>query len=538
MTDRKMLDSIVGSQASSDLMNAMQGGASRRDVLGMLLAGGMRASLAGSLALTAVSAHAQTPRRGGHLRVAGQTDSVNSTLDPAKSSNQADYCRCFMLYNGLSTLDGTLTPRPELAEAFNTDDARTWVFPLRKGVRFHDGSALTPQDVVFSLMRLKDPATASPAKVLADQISEVKASGPSEVTVVLGAPNADLPAILGTFQFLIVKAGTKNFNAGIGTGPFKLKEFQPGVRSLVVRNDQYWKPGQPYLDSIEYVGIGDDNARVNALLSGQMDLIGAIKPYAVPRVRSTPGYEVFVTHCGKYTDLIMREDVAPGSHPDFVLAMKYLQNRSLMQKSITQGYSVLGNDQPIDPTNRFYFAGLPQRPYDPDKARFHLKKSGVTGTIPVVASPAADYSVEMAVVMQQAARGIGLKLDVRRMPADGYWSTYWLTSAVGFGNINARPTADMLLTQFFKSDARWNESRWKSPKFDQLLVAARAETDLAKRKRMYADMQTMIHDQAGIGIPLFLDSLDAHSSKLKGMSPIPIAGLMGYNFADHVWFEA
>ena len=105
-----------------------------------------------------------------------------------------------MFYNGLTSLDGSLTPRPSLAEEFSSKDARTWVFKLRKGVTFHDGKALTPADVVFSIMRHKDPATGSKAKVLAEQIEEVKATGPNEVTVRLAAPNADLPAILGTWQ--------------------------------------------------------------------------------------------------------------------------------------------------------------------------------------------------------------------------------------------------------------------------------------------------------------------------------------------------
>jgi peptide/nickel transport system substrate-binding protein len=143
----------------------------------------------------------------------------------------------------------------------------------------------------------------------------------------------------------------------------------------------------------------------------------------------------------------------------------------------------------------------------------------------------------MALMMQQAAQRIGLELELKRMPADGYWSNHWLNSAVGFGNVNPRPSADILLTQFFKSDAQWNESRWKNPKFDQLLVAARGETDLSKRKQMYADVQTLIHQEAGIGIPMFLASLDGHSTRLKGLSPIPLGGLMGYNFAENVWLE-
>ncbi|WOI45460.1 ABC transporter substrate-binding protein [Acidovorax sp. BLS4] len=535
---RTPFDTLVGPQESLRVMDSLRRGATRRDVLAMLVAGGMQATLAGGLAGMAVTAHAQTPRRGGRIRVAGATAAATDTLDPAKQSNQTDYSRGTMLYNGLFVLDGSLTPQPALAESSATQDAKTWVFTLRKGVTFHDGKALSPADVVFSILRHKDPATASKAKVLADQIETVKASGPNEVTIELSAPNADLPVILGTFHFHIVKEGTTDFNAGIGTGPYKLKEFKPGVRSLMVRNEAYWKPGKPYLDEIEFVGIGDESARVNALLSGGMDLVASVNPRAVARVKGTPGYAIFTTQSGQYSDLILRKDMGPGANPDFILAMKYLFDREQMKKSIALDYAVIANDQPIDPTNRFYFKDLPQRTFDLDKAKFHLQKSGVTGKVPVVTSPAAMYSTETALLLQQSGQRIGLDLDIKRMPADGYWSNHWLNSPVGFGNVNPRPSADTILTQFFKSDAAWNESRWKSPQFDQLLLASRAETDLAKRRQMYADMQTMIHQEAGIGIPLFLASIDGHSTKLKGLSPIPLGGLMGYSFAEHVWLEA
>ena len=537
-SSNKSFEKIVGPGESMRVMESLKRGASRRDILAMLMAGGMQATLAGGLAGAAMTAHAQTPRRGGKIRVAAATAAVTDTLDPAKQSNQADYVRCNMVYNSLTSLDGSLTPQPSLAESFTTKDAKTWVFALRKGVVFHDGKSLAPADVVFSLMRHKDAATASKAKVLADQIESVTASGPNEVTVVLTAPNADLPVIVGTFHFHIVKDGTADFTAGIGTGPYKIKEFKPGVRTVVVRNDAYWKPGKPYLDEIEFVGIGDDSARVNALRSGGMYLVGSVNPRAVERVKGTPGYDIFTTKSGQYSDLIMRKDTGPGTNNDFALAMKYMLDREQMKKTIALDYAVVANDQPIDPTNRFYFAGLPQRPFDLDKAKFHLQKSGFAGKVPMVVSPAAMYSVETALLMQQSGQRIGLDIDIKRMPAEGYWSTHWLNSPVGFGNVNPRPSADVLLTQFFKSDAAWNESRYKSERFDQLLLASRAETDLAKRKQMYADMQTMIHNEAGIGIPLFLTSIDGHSSKLKGLSPIPLGGLMGYAFAENVWLEA
>jgi peptide/nickel transport system substrate-binding protein len=540
MNERNELDGLIGPTESTRIHDALRRGASRRDVLAMLLAGGMQATLAGSIAAAAGSAHAaETPKKGGRIKVAGATAAVSDTLDPAKQSNHTDYIRGFMFYNGLTYLDGSLTPQPSLAEEFTTKDAKTWVFKLRKGVTFHDGKPLTPQDVIFSIMRHKNPATGSKAKVLADPIEEVTATGPNEVTIRLATPNADLPVVLGTYHFHIVKDGTTDFNAGIGTGPYKVKEFRPGVRSVAVRNDNYWKPNRPYVDEIEYVGIGDETARINALLAGELDLIGSVNPRSIDRIMATGKHAIFETKAGTYTDMVVRLDNSPGNNPDFVKALKYLFNREQMVKSIMIGRGVVANDQPIDPSNRFYFKGLKQRAYDPDKAKFHFQKSGIGSTaVPVVVSPAATSSVEMGLVLQYAAKQIGMNLDVRRMPADGYWSQHWMKHPVGFGAINPRPSADVLLTSFFKSDAPWNESAWKSDKFDQLLVAARGEPDTAKRTQMYADMQVMIHEGSGIGIPFFMSNIDGHNKRLKGLTPIPLGGMMGYTFAEHVWVDA
>ena len=539
MERNTQLGGLVGPQESTRIMAALQRGASRRDVLAMLAAGGMQAALAGTAATLATTAHAQTPRRGGRIKVAGAASAVSDTLDPAKQANHTDYIRGFMFYNGLTTIDGNLAPQPSLAEEFTTKDAKTWVFKLRRGVTFHDGKPLTPQDVIFSIMRHKNPATGSRAKVLADQIEEVTATGPNEVTFRLAAPNADLPVILGTYHFHIVKDGTTDFSAGIGTGPYKVKEFKPGVRSIAVRNENYWKPGRPYLDEIEYAGISDETARVNALLAGELDLIAQVNPRSVDRVNASGKHAIFETKGVSYTNLIMKRDSGPGSNPDFVMGMKLLFNREQMLKSIQLGRGVVANDQPINPSNRFHFKGLKQRPYDPEKAKWHLQKAKLgSATIPVVASTAATSSVEMALVLQHAARQAGLNLEVRNMPADGYWSQHWMRHPVSFGNINTRPTADLALTLFFKSDSPTNESGWKNDRFDQLLVAARGETDEAKRAQLYADMQALIHNEGGIGIPMFLSSLDGHNRKLRGLSPIPLGGLMGSNFAEHVWLEA
>lgn len=524
--------------ADVQLQNLIGGGASRRDVLGMLVAGGMSVAAARMLVDT-TPALAQAPRKGGRIKVAGSSISPNDTLDPARQSFSTDYARCSMFYNGLTALDGSLTPQPELAESISHSKATVWTFKLRKGVTFHDGSEMTAEDVVYSLNRHKDPKTASRANALAKPMTEIKVSGKHEVTITLEAPNADLPVILGTWHFFIIKNGTTEFKTANGTGPYKVKEFTPGVRTIGVRNPNYFKSGKPYIDEIELIGISDESARVNALVSGDVHLIAGINPRSIRQIKATPGYEIFETKAGYYTDLVMRQDADPSRNPDFMMAMKHLFNREEIKTAVFRGYAVLGNDQPIDPTNRYFNKDLPQRPFDPDKAKHHFLKSGV-GTTPVelFTSPAAPGSVEMGVLLQEAAKKIGLNIDLKQVPAAGYWSNYWMKKPLGFGAINPRPSADILLTLFFKSDANWNESGWKNEKFDQLVLAARGEADEAKRKAIYGDIQGIVRDHCGIGIPVFITLLDAHTSKLKGLSPIPVGGFMGNAFAEHVWLEA
>ncbi|MFM0729611.1 ABC transporter substrate-binding protein [Paraburkholderia sediminicola] len=527
-------------QLGTELERLTSKGASRRGVLRAMAAAGMMSVTGAGLLSASGEAFAQAkPKQGGKIRVATQSASAADTLDPAKGALGTDYVRGFMFYNCLTELDSHLGAKMALATSLDTKDATVWVAKLRTGVQFHDGKPLAPADVVYSIMRHKDPATASKAKTLADQIKEVKATGPNEVTITLEGPNADLPVILATSHFQIIKDGTKDFRTAVGTGPFKVKEFSPGVRTVGVKNEKYWKPGLPHLDEVELIGIGDESARVNALLSGDVQLINSVSPRSTAQIKGAGGFAVLETKTGEYTDLIVRDEGGITGNDDFRRGMMYLQDREQMRRAIFQGYGAIGNDQPIDPTNKYYLAGLPQRTFDPDKAKFHFQKAKVgSAPIQIFASPAAEGSVEMAMFLQQVAPQAGLNLQVSRVPADGYWSNHWMKHPLGFGSVNARPSADVIFTQFFKSDAPWNEANWKSPKFDQMLLAARGEPDDAKRKKIYGDMQVLVHETGGIGIPLFQSSLDAYTTKLKGLGSIPLAGLMGFMFAENVWLDA
>ncbi|MBG6120356.1 MULTISPECIES: ABC transporter substrate-binding protein [unclassified Sphingobium] len=481
---------------------------------------------------------ASRPRRGGRIRAAGMTASTADTLDPAKGANSSDYIRHYMFYSLLTQLDRNLIPQLELAERIESSDQINWHIRLRKGITFHDGATLTAQDVVWTLMRHKNPATGSKMAQIAEQFAEIRATSKQDVFIRLTGPNADLPAILAQTHFGILREGTSDFRTANGTGPFLCAQFRPGVRTLARRNPNFWKPGKPYLDEIELISIPDETSRVNALLSGDVHIILAVNPRSSKRIHASPRHNLMVTPSGLHTNLIMRQDRLPTGNPHFVAAIKYLFDRPLIKRALFRGYATIANDHPIPPFHPYYRADLPQRVLDLDKARWHLQRAGLKGTrLPIYASPAAEGSVDMASVLQEYGSRIGLNLAVNRVPADGYWSTHWMKHPMGFGNTNPRPTADLMFSLFYKSDAAWNESGWKNSRFDRLLVEARGEANQAKRKQLYGEMQELVRDYCGVSIPVFINLIDAHDRRLKGMYPIAIGGMMGYQFAEHVWWE-
>ncbi|MEO6715836.1 MAG: ABC transporter substrate-binding protein [Novosphingobium sp.] len=506
----------------------------RRTVIGSGLAG------AGLLALGGCGG-SHTPekaKRGGTIRVASHASSTSDTLDPAKGGTTMDYVRHSMLYSSLTCIeDKTLTPRLSLARAIETKDRITWQIELQRDVRFHDGSELTALDVIHSLLRHKDPAVGSKVSTTAAQFAEVRSEGRYGVVLKLKSANADLPNLLAQTHWLIVKAGQDRPD-GTGTGAFRLEDFKPAVHTTLVRNTDYWIPGLPKLERIELIAIPDEVSRVNALLSGDVQMINAVNPRSVRRIEADPDYRVMATPSSLYTELIMRRDSLPTGNPDFVQAVKLMLDRQLINRAIFSDYGTIANDQPIAPFQPYYNPAVPQTNLDIDKARWHVQRSGLVGVrLPIFCSPAAVGSVDMASILQEYGSRVGLSFAVNRMPSDGYFSTHWMRHPMTFGNTNPRPTADLIFSQFFASDANWNESGWKNERFDRLLAEARGIGDQTLRAEMYGEMQQIVHDQCGVAIPVFLSFIDGYDRRLKGLRGVPLGAFSGYRFGEFAWWD-
>lgn len=490
--------------------------ATRRDFMTRALASGVTIAAATTLWERAALA---APAKGGHLRLGLAGGSTTDSLDPGPWSDTFMVMIGFSVRGNLLELmpDGTL--RGEAAESWAASNgAKTWTFKLRKGVEFSNGKTLTAEDVVASLNHHRGDQSKSGAKGLFGAVTDIKADGNDTVVVTLSQGSVDFANSLTDHHINVMPAkdGKADWQSGIGIGPYVIEAFEPGVRALLKRAPNSYK--KAWLDSAEMIGVADVVARQAALTSNRVDLINRADLKTVQLLGKRPGLKVEESAGRLHYSMPMDTSAEPFRNKDLRLALKYAIDREAILKTIFSGHGKVGNDQPITPAYPFHNPNLATRTYDLDKAKFHLKKSGVDGAVPIgihTADASFNGAVDMCVLYQQQAAKAGIALNVVREPGDGYWQNVarkkpWYTSFW-----SGRATEDTMFTVAYSGASPLNDTRWKNEQFDQLLSAARVEADEAKRRQMYYDLQTLTSDDGGALVPIFANSVYAMTTKIQ-----------------------
>jgi len=494
------------------------------------------AGLLGGLSLR--GAQAAEPVQGGQLNIAATGGSTTDTLDPRAFTSIYHANVGFLYGNCLTEIGVGNELVPELAESWEVDPtARRWVFEIRKGVTFHNGKELTAADVIWSLNLHRGEDTKSAGKALLADIASMTADGTHRVVIELSNANVDLAYIMSDYRFIILPENSADPAAGIGTGPYVVEEFMPGEHLLGLRNPNYWKAGRAHADVVDLLAINDVASRTAGLQTGEIHLIERVDLKTLDLLGQSADIQIFRTAGYAHRSFAMLTDTAPFDNVDVRLALKYAIDRDDMVNKILRGYGRLGNDHPIATTDPMFSPAIPQRTYDPDRAAFHWKKSGYDGSVMLHTSEAAfAEAVDAAVLYKEHAAKAGIVVEVQREPADGYWSDVWRKKPFAVVSWGGRPTANIMLTTAYKSDAAYNDTHWVRPAFDQLLVAARGELDMAKRKQMYEDMQLMINEDGGALISMFYDYVDAGRANVGGYEPGNFA-LSGCRAAERCWLS-
>jgi peptide/nickel transport system substrate-binding protein len=509
----------------------------RRELMKGAAALGLGFGAFGALGGPALAADA--PKKGGTFRLGMEGGSASDSLDPRNFADSIPLNYGYQIWNGLIEIDAQGKAVGELLESWESKPGATeWIFNVRKGVTFQSGKTLDADDIIYSI-NLHRGETKSAAKDLLTGISEIKKLSPTQIQITLSAGNINFPYNLTDYHILGIPNGFTDFSKPDGTGAYKLVSFEPGVRVVTKNTGNYWKEGCGNFDGVELQYIPDATARLQALLAGQVDAINRIDPKTMEIVTASPDTQVVQSKgTGNRYAFVALCDTAPYDNLDTRLALKYGIDRKKIIDTVYMGYATVGNDTTISPMNPYFDKELAQTPYDPEKALFHYKKAGSPKLELKVSEGAYTGATDAGVLYQEAMKQAGIELTVTRVSGDGYWSNVWLKDpfcAVYWGD---RPAIDLQLSQTYLSDAAWNDTHWKRPEFDKLVVAARVEEDDAKRRQMYNEAQKMIHDDGGMICYAVSDYLDGYSKKIAGAAPHPRYDMCDQRVAEKAWFAA
>ena len=444
---------------------------------------------------------------------------AQSSLDPISKGRVFQITEKLMSRLVRPDLDGK--PSPDLAVSWSAnDDATVWTLSLREGVTFHDGSTFGAEDVVYSLSRVLDPEMDSPARSAVAMITAVEATGPLEVKIALDTPFADMPLQLMDYRLRMIPEGSGDSIAtsGIGTGPFKLESFDAEGTTALVANMDYWE-GPPGVERMEIIGIADGQARLQALLGGQIDMERGITAQQKVMLDGSDKFNIQEIPTGNWRGLVFRTDTAPFDDVRVRQAVRMAADRQAMVDLVQGGGAVVACDTPVGPRDQ-YRAEI-DCPQDIEGAKALLAEAGFADGIDVdlhVATLEPTWPV-MAEVYQQQAEKAGIRVNIVQVPTDGYWSEVWMKQTVTATRWNERP-ADQALHEIYLGGAKWNESYYSDPAFDRLLADARRELDFDKRRALYVQAQEHLFDTAGTLIPYHVTRLVGTTARVRDLDPV------------------
>jgi peptide/nickel transport system substrate-binding protein len=534
MSSKKEFKELLTSDAKS-------GNLGRRDFMRYAVAAGMTASVASGLWTSDVSA--VTPKKGGTFRVGVHDGNTSDTFDPGtyQSVGQIQLAHAHRSYLTEITPENGLGP--DMADSWSASpDAKIWTFELNKFATFQNGKKFTSKDAIASLNFHRGENTTSAAAALLTTVTDIKAKGDHAIEIELNQGFADLPWVLTDYHLVMLPAnsdGTIDWKSGIGAGPYKIVDHRPGISTSLVRHDGWHREGA-YFDKIEMSILNDANARQTALITGEVDAITSVDLKTMALMARNKNIVVDNVPSGGAITLPMFTDQAPFDNVDVRLALKYAIDREEIVEKIMFGTATVGNDFHVSPGMPYAPTDIEQRAYDPDKAKFHLKKAGV-GSLDVSLSAADSVlpgAVDMIVLYSEHAKKAGIKINPVREANDGYWSDVWLKKPWVFVKWGARPTPDNMFTLAYKDDAPWNESHWQNKRFNELLLMAKAELDETRRADMYREMCVLARDDGGTVIPFFANFVYASSTKVAHAPNLASSWELDGGRGYHRWWFA
>ena len=479
-----------------------------------------------------------TPTRGGSLRVGATSGGTGDTLEAQSPLTTMDFIRAGALFEQLVKMNGT-DGRPELVLAESIEpnaDATEWTIRVKPDITFHNGKALTAADVLFSLRRIEENDFPGLSTIGPIDLAGASVMDDRTLRIPFGAPFAIfLEGLADVFATRIVPEGYDPATP-VGTGPFKFGSFTPGQQSNFPRFDGYWQEGKPYLDELVIINFADETAQINALQSGQVDLVNQLSSTSVGLVEQAGG-RVVVSKTRGFVPLTMRVDTAPFSDVRVRQALRLLVNRQDMNEQIYGGLGAIGNDT-YGAIDAAYEGTNPQREQDLDQARSLLSSAGHSDLQVELFSAATGPGAEsIASVFASQAEQAGVSVRITTQDPTQFWSQSYskVPFAQSFWNTGSYLT---MAGHGIATGAPFNEIHQTDPGWQSTYDKALATVDPTARGELVRELLKFDYDKGGYIIPVYFPGIEGMTSGVGGVAEditgIPINGGSWQN----VWLQS
>lgn len=475
-------------------------------------------------------AYAAPAGAGGGVLRAG-TGVPGQQLDPIKIQDGAGAMAVSQVGEYLSWSEpGKL--RPVLAESWSANDKGTvWTFKIRQGVKFNNGTPLTAKDVAWTFNRLADPKFPSSASgMFAGTLNAGAVKATDDATVVF-----ELEKPVGSFSWLV---SNDNYNAmivpenyggdwskdWIGTGPWRIKEYIPGVRAIFEPNKDYWQ-GAPLAQSLELTMYEDETPLLLAFQNQSIDMTGPIGlANARAIIANASAYNIDVREASNHDPIHFRMDTKPFTDKRVRQAMALCLNREALVKGLLQGYASIGNDAPIAPVHAAYTGDLPQRPFDIEAARKLLAQAGYENGFQFKLT-VLRYQVlpQMAQLLQSALKRINVQADLELLDSAAYrgdlryGSSPMLDSVSGINSYGHRGIPNLFFNIQLRKGANINSARFENEQFDKLADQFAAEVDLQAQRATAKKIHEILLDETPMIYPAFKHQVSLSHKYIEGL---------------------
>lgn len=470
-------------------------------------------------------AHAQTPPV---LEIA--TDQSPVGLDPHVATSFATQLITSTIYEGLTAIDDNLRVVPALAASWTvSDDGRSWRFVLRDNAVFHNGRAVSPEDVIASIARVRDPKTGSPYASRFAGITAAEPDGAKAVRIKLAEPSAPFLSQLAALVIVPPEAVADLARKPVGTGAFKFREWVPDTYIALERNAGYWAAGLPALPGLKFDIVPEASTRQLGIQGGSYRMLPSLDAATATALAGQSRVKILQVQDLAYSLIGLNTTRPPFDKPEVREAVNFAIDRGQLVEAAYFGKAAPGG--PLSPALTDWTLPVSAFPcYTPDAARARklLTDAGLTLPVKVTLNVLGSLQtvVDVAQVVQAQMNKAGFEVTLAVQEQGKFIQDWRAGNFQAFASLNGGgPDPDDYFGRTFATGGATNVFKYSNSQLDTLLTQARASGDPAARKRMYDEAQRILACQGPAVHLAYGTQFTAVRSDVQGFAPNPTRSL-------------